>query len=143
MPRWRREWHSPAFAALLALSEIAGASCVRQPCYALTFETLSCKAETDVENRYPGARITVKPLRLREVACMPDYPLLLNSQPPPTDVVTATNYYYHVWSHEPCLAFRKPVTLFVSDRCCDVVPPSGECTIKEPVLKDLPPWAQQ
>lgn len=128
---------SVLFVAVVVACDVAGASCPARSCFAITFETLGCKAENDVNNRYPGARLTVKPLELKEVACDPDA-RLRNDAPP----AAATEYYYQVWSGDPCRAFGKPVTLFIPDRCCDTIPLTDSCTIKERVLQDLPPWAQ-
>jgi hypothetical protein len=119
------------------------AKCPPSPCYAITFETTTCVPNIDVEESFPGARLSIKPLGIREVSCIPEARLFLKPGEVPTRIAELKDYYYQVWSHQPCRPFgAKPVTLFLSARCCDTKPHKGECTVKTPVLKDLPPWAQ-
>ena len=134
--------HSIVVAVLFA-AQAAVAKCPYSPCYAITFDTLECVAENDINDSFPGARLKIKPLKVREVACGPDYSLLLKNNDIPEQVAKTSEYFYHLYSRDSCGAFRgRTVTMFLERECCDTVPATGACAKRVQSLKDLPPWAQ-
>ena len=135
--------HSIVVAVLTVATQGAMAKCPYSPCFAITFDTLECIDENEINDSFPGARLKIKPLKIREVACGPDYPLLLKDKEPPAQVAKASEYFYHLYSRDPCGSFRnRPVTMFLERECCDTVPATGACAKNVQSLKDLPPWAQ-
>ncbi len=135
--------HSIVVAAALFAAQVAAAKCPYSACYAITFDTLECVVENDINDSFPGARLKIKPLKIREVACGPDYPLLLKDKEIPGQVEKATEYFYQLYSRDSCGPFRgKSVTMFLERECCDTTPATGACAKRVPTLKDLPPWAQ-
>jgi hypothetical protein len=134
--------HSALGALLLCMNIGAWAKCPYRPCYAVTFDTLQCTAENEVNDTFPGAHLRIKPSKIREVACGPTYPMRPDNETSER-VANTSDYFYHLYSPDPCASFRnRSVTMFLEFECCDTVPAEGACAKKVQTLKDLPPWAQ-
>lgn len=138
-----RSSNALVIAAIAFLAQEAAAACIYTPCFAITFETLECKAEDDINDIFRGARLKIKPRRIREVACDPDHPDLSNDKARFAQVEKSSEYFYHLDSRDSCAVFRgKRPTLFLQRECCDTLPAEGACAKGVQTLKDLPPWAQ-